>query len=430
MINWDVEMLRSSQTDKKKHQNNELARTLNESEFLWKLFKLSLVVLIFLKAGNFAYFDYQGSFKSLTDFNAFFIAGKLALLGRLPEAYHFDQMRLAEIEFTRSDDFLPWTYPLPFDLIVAPFALLPIAPAYLIFISASLLAYWVVLQRLRPKNTRILVLLLTPTLLLNIACGQNGMLTGALIGLFCLGYLKGKKWAALPLGVMIIKPHVAAGIGLYLILKREWSILGRSTLTALSLILIASAIFGSGLWSDFFDSVRESSTFLREGQYPLHRMSSAFATAFTLSGHFEWARLFQALSILTAIVILSWLVAKKTTARNSLGMACLLSVFYSPYFYDYDLPLVGLGIALLSPSLKTYLTSCQRGLAVVALLLAEGGWLLQAPLTLGQSSEEAGQTLSAVPSLAYLFLLLLTGLSLRAIQLGIESAPLKNSSEI
>ena len=392
-----------------------VVKTLRESNFLWKLLKFALVILIFLKAGNFAYFDLLGKFKSLTDFNAFYIAGKLALLGRLSEAYHFDQMHAAQIEYTGSDNFLPWTYPLPFDLVLAPFALLPIAPAYLVFISISLVSYVAVLKKLALENLRLLALLLIPALLLNIGCGQNGLLTGSLVGLFCVKYIKGKSLSGVPLGLMIIKPHLVAGIGLYLLFKREWHVLGIAALTALVFSLLASACFGFSVWADFLSSVEESGAFLRKGEYPLFRMTSAFAAILTLTGSFEWARLFQGLSIFVALSILTWLFLRKTTRRNTLGLVCLLSTFYSPYLYDYDLPIVGLGLALLMPVLHKNLSTFEKVIASLSFLLAQGGWLLLTPLVFVENTAKAEAALSKVPSLAYFLLLLLTGLALGAI---------------
>ena len=392
-----------------------VVKTLRESTFLWKLLKLALVILIFLKAANFAYFDSLGKFKSLTDFNAFYIAGKLALLGRLSEAYHFDQMHAAQIEYTGSDNFLPWTYPLPFDLLLAPLALLPIAPAYLTFISISLVCYLTVLRKLAPKDARLVALLLIPALLLNIGCGQNGLLTGALVGLFCHYYIKARHLAGVPLGLMVIKPHLAAGIALYLLLKREWQILGIAALTALVLCLLASFCFGFSVWADFLSGVKESGAFLREGEYPLFRMASAFAAVFTLTGSFEGARIFQGFSILMALSILYWLSLKKTTSRNTLGLVCILSVFYSPYLYDYDLPIVGLGVALLMPVLEDHLTPLEKSLFSLSFLLAQGGWLLLTPLVFVENTAKAEAALSKVPSLAYFMILLVTGFALCAI---------------
>ena len=396
-------------------------KTLRESEFLWKLLKFALVILIFLKACNFAYFDLLGNFKSLTDFNAFYIAGKLALLGRLSEAYHFDQMHAAQIRYTGSDNFLPWTYPLPFDLVLAPLALLPIALAYLVFISISLVAYVAILQRLAIENIRLIALLLIPALLLNVGCGQNGLLTGSLVGLFCIKYIRSSRLSGVPLGLMIIKPHLVAGIGLFLLFKREWRVIGTAALTALVFSLLASAFFGFSVWMDFLSSVEESGAFLRKGEYPLFRMTSAFAAILTLTGSFEWARLLQGLSILFALCILTWLTANQTTKRNTLGLVCLSSAFYSPYLYDYDLPIVGLGLALLMPVLHKNLTAFEKTIGSLSFLLAQGGWLLLTPLVFVENTAKAEAALSKVPSLAYFFLLLLTGLALSAINRGRKS---------
>jgi hypothetical protein len=103
-----------------------LAKTLNQSAFLWKLLKAVLTLLVFFRAIQLSYFDQLGKFKSITDFNAFYVAGKLALEGRLSEAYHADLMHSALINRTGAEGFMPWTYPLPFNLITSSLARLPI----------------------------------------------------------------------------------------------------------------------------------------------------------------------------------------------------------------------------------------------------------------------------------------------------------------
>ena len=57
-----------------------------------------------------------GKQKVLTDFDAFHIAGRLALEGRVSEAYHALSMFAAQMEIAGTAAFMPWTYPPPFTL--------------------------------------------------------------------------------------------------------------------------------------------------------------------------------------------------------------------------------------------------------------------------------------------------------------------------
>ena len=67
------------------------------------------------------------------------------------------------------------------------------------------------------------VLIVTfPALVITIRCGQNGFLTGALIGLGLFYLRKGSSLAGLPLGLMVIKPHLAVAFAVYAIATRRW----------------------------------------------------------------------------------------------------------------------------------------------------------------------------------------------------------------
>ena len=51
-------------------------------------------------------------------------------------------------------------------------------------------------------------MILFPAMAITIGCGQNGFLTGALIGLVCLNVERRQLLAGLALGAMVIKPHL------------------------------------------------------------------------------------------------------------------------------------------------------------------------------------------------------------------------------
>jgi hypothetical protein len=395
--------------------NLPLVRTLTESTFLWRLLKLCLMTMIFLKALHLSYFGLLGKFNGLTDFNAFHLAGSLALGGHLSDAYHIEQMRAAQSKLTDAVGFMPWTYPLPFNLITSLLALLPIGAAYFLFTTTSLIAYLSVLRRLVGAELFLVTFLNLPAVLLNVECGQNGLLTASLIGLFCLWSLEGRRVAGIPLGLMIIKPHLIAGVGIYLMLKRDWQTLVIAGLVGVGVSTVATVIYGPDMWGHFFQAIHESTDMLKEEKYPLFRMSSAFAMVVTITHHYEWSWLFQIASIALALSILILSIRRTTSPRTGLGMACVASALFSPYIYDYDLLIVGIGIALLLPVFHKNMTSLHQSLVAVGLLLAQGGWLLLTPLVLAENKDQAEATLSVVPSLGCFFIVIISGLLLAAI---------------
>src|SRR5581483_2461589 len=131
----------------------------------------------------------------LFDFEGFYLAGQLVWRGTIEQAYHF--LTLHELQKTLYDtvSFQPWTYPPQFDLVVAPLALLPLGWAYGVFTAGTLAAYLVTLRRLAAENFVSVLILLAPVIVITIRGGQNGFLTGTLIGLTCLGLQAGRSIA-------------------------------------------------------------------------------------------------------------------------------------------------------------------------------------------------------------------------------------------
>ena len=106
--------------------------------------------------------------------------------------------------------------------------------AYSLFISGSLAAYFLTLRRIACESYVPILIITFPALIINIRCGQNGFLTGALIGLTCLYLRKGSALAGLPLGLMIIKPHLAIALAVYAIANRRWKVVAIALATAIA----------------------------------------------------------------------------------------------------------------------------------------------------------------------------------------------------
>ena len=77
--------------------------------------------------------------------------------------------------------FMPWTYPPQFDLLLAPLAFLPTWAAYALFTGTTLAAYLITLRKLAGEFFPQVLVILFPAVAITIGCGQNGLLTGALI---------------------------------------------------------------------------------------------------------------------------------------------------------------------------------------------------------------------------------------------------------
>jgi len=310
--------------------------------------------------------------RPLVDFDAFHIAAQRVWLGDIDQVYRFEKLAQMQKEIANGDfNFLPFAYPPQFDLLVAPLAFLPVGTAYFLFMAATLGFYLVVLRLIAGSYFALMLLLLLPALIITIACGQNGFLTGGLIGLVCLTIHSRQVVAGLALGMMVIKPHLAVAFALYSLLKRRWI----AALTAGAVVLASSALstilFGPQIWPTFFGAVRDSGIYLERGFFPLFRMISPYAVL-RAAGLPSWtAFLGQAVVAVLGLAVIVFAVFRGFPRRWSLGLTAIVSVLISPYAYDYDLPILGIGIALLLPDLVRLASERERA-TIYGLIMLTG----------------------------------------------------------
>lgn len=306
-------------------------------------------LLTLVSAVRFQAPELLGQRKVLTDFDAFYVAGLLGKEGRVFEAYHLTSLIAAQKEAYGTTSFMPWTYPPPFALAMQGLATLPLGAAFLLFSLASLGLYIRVLSRIAGPWLPGAVVAVMPAIILNLRTGQNGLLIAGLIGAFLLAFKDGRRVAGVPLGLLVIKPHLAIGAGLLVLLHRRWSVACIAAAIGLTLLAISTAAFGPAVWFHFRDAVTEAAGFLAAGYYPLFRMNSIYATAHSLGAGPAVAMALQICSAVTALGVLS-LASFRGMAFNRLAaLTCAASVCVSPYGYDYDLTLLGVAAAFIMP---------------------------------------------------------------------------------
>lgn len=313
-----------------------------------------LAVVALLALGSAALFqapELVGKERVLTDFDAFYIAGTMAGQGQAAETYQAAETFAAQRGMTGRPSFMPWTYPPPYTLAMEGLARLPIGPSYLLFITATLAFYLLVLQRIAGVYLPGVLVAILPTILLTVKTGQNGFLTGGLIGCFLLAFIDRRAVAGVPLGLMIMKPHLAAGITLLALLGRSWNAMAIAAGVVIAALLTATVAFGTGVWAAFLGGLREAGGFLAEGYYQLFRMTSIYASARSLGGSSSLALALHAIGALVAIAFLLQVWRMGCKPRILAAAACVSSLFVSPYSYDYDLPILGLAIAFVLPDI-------------------------------------------------------------------------------
>lgn len=344
--------------------------------------------------------------KVYVDFDAFQLIGRMVWDGNAACAYASHCLKPIQVADSGIASILMlWTYPPQFDLILAPLAILNKGLAYLILVGGPFTAYLWLLRRLAGQQAAAALILTAPTLAVCLIVGQNGFLTSSLVGVFALWSLSGRASAGLPLGLMVIKPHLAVGLVLSLLMRRGWAVMLIAALVTLASAGLTTLVLGPGIWGAFLAGVRESGDYLRDGRYPMYRMTSVYAAlrSFGLPSGAAFAVHGTVTLAACAFIVRSALRAEPL--RRQLGIAMICTLAISPYNYDYDLPILGMGAALLADDVMAR-ASAREQLVLLALGWLAGGWWLFG-LAIGQRPE-AGERIATPAGLAYVLLVALT----------------------
>jgi hypothetical protein len=352
--------------------------------------------------------------RTFADFDAFYLAAQMVWRGEIQQAYHFSMFTRAQEAFFGAPRFLPWAYPPQFNAVIAPLAFLPYGAAYGLFTATTLIAYLLTLKRLAGEGFAVILLTISPAVLITILCGQNGFLTGTLIGLTCLALQDRHAWAGFPLGLMIIKPHLAVSYAVYLLMTRRWATILVAATTVVATSIITTLLLGTEIWTAFIVGAKEARAFLEEGKYPLFRMISLYASLRSFGASATVAFIGQVTVAVLVLAMVCLLAHGRFRVRQSLGFTAIASLLVSPYAYDYDLPILGIALSLLLPDILRHGSRHEQaaililGFATCTIGLGQTFIRLKAP---AESMSTAGDNMAL--SVAGLTLLAILGLAYR-----------------
>lgn len=377
--------------------SSALAKALQSPRIRWAIY-LFLGFFVVQMTLNDVLPELVGGVRTVKDFDVFYVAGQLFLEGRLADAYHSDAVKAALSNFIGEEVFLPWTYPLHYNLLTALLAIIPVWVSYALFVSLSTVAYLIILRRLAQGSDLLVLVALFPAISLCVRTGQNGLMLGALLASFILLMLAGRAVAWLPLSLLTVKPHLIAGVGLYLLLKGQWRLLALAGGFAAILLAIVTLLAGPDIWWHFRQAVQDASGFLYRGLYKLNRMTSVYTTLASMGVSEAVAMGGQIVVAASWVVALGFALRCHWDTRHTLALAVFCGFFLSPYSYDYDLPVLGVGLALLAPDVL------RKASAREILLILVCGWAVVIPQW----------AISSLPSIDAFLLTVMCVVSLRA----------------
>lgn len=320
------------------------------------------------------------------DFHAFIIAGRLTWAGRLADAYNSVTMAGLEQQMGGQKLFMPWNYPPLFGLVMAPFSRAPIVPAYGLFALLAFALFLVALRRLAPRWAWLVLLTLAPCTIINLASGQNGFLTGGLFALAAAAFSRRQAGqGGLAIGALAYKPHMALIWPVLLAARGRWATAVIAGAVALVLTGLSFLAVGPEPFRAMIAAGAEAGRTMAAGHYPLHRMTSLYTTGLSIGLPAAAALALHvgcALAVLAGVV---W-IGRRQPEPTLAGLAIMSTAFLSPYFYDYDLPLFGVGLAMVLPELAARTTRLRLALllgmiaAAQVVSLAVNGWAFRPSL--------------------------------------------------
>lgn len=288
-----------------------------------------------------------------TDFASFWTASHLALTGAPASAWNVDAHRAAQAAmFGREAGYAAFFYPPTFLLACLPLALAPYAASLALWLTVTGAA-WAAMTRAWlqvPRDT--LLILAFPAVLVNVGHGQNGFLTAALFGAAAL-LCERRPWLSGALfGALVIKPHLAVLVPLFLILTWNWRAFVAAGLSAVGLCVASWLAFGTSAWLGFLDTSSLARQTLEQDLVGYAKMQSTFAAARLVGASLDTAWIVQLVSGLVGAWAL-WRVRRVPDVRARGAALVCATLLATPFLLDYDLTLLAIPLAWLFSRART-----------------------------------------------------------------------------
>ena len=275
------------------------------------------------------------------DFISFWAAGRMLLEGAGPAIYDIEAHRAVEQSAGASVGLMPFPYPPPFALIVAPFGALPSGAAFSAWVAATIALYLAAARRWMSP----LLALAQPSVLVNGFIGQAAFLTSAI-------FMAGTRLLATRpmlggalLGALVIKPQLGLLLPLALVAGRQWRAFAGAALSSVALLLAPLPVVGLAGYSAFLKLASTFAGYVTAGRWPWQELSSVYA----LLSYFAVPRaigLAVHLAVAFAAAALVWR-AWRGDRPGKIATLAAATLLIPPYLLTYDGVLLALPVAFL-----------------------------------------------------------------------------------
>ncbi|TJW18100.1 MAG: DUF2029 domain-containing protein [Mesorhizobium sp.] len=307
-----------------------------------------------------------------TDFLAFWGAGKFVLQGHAADAYNWEIHKSVSSAESGAvfDGYYSWQYP-PTFLVVTPALALVSYPAALVsWMAFGITLYAFALRLIGGTCIAILAAMAWPPVLWNTAVGQNGFVTAALLGAAIASIEKRPALAGLFFGLLTYKPQFGLIIPLALIAGGDWRVIGWATISATAMAVLSIAVFGTQIWSDFFDTAAKiNGIILVDGRADFSKLQSLYGFVRALGGSLTTAWIAQGFLIAVLSTGIIWIWLKKGAFDVKAAALATATVLASPYAFIYDFVALAVPLVFLG---KTGFSAKESAVVIAAGILV--GW--------------------------------------------------------
>lgn len=255
--------------------------------------------------------------------------------------------RLREAFPGGGDMLLSWQYPPTMLLAILWLSALPYAAAFACWSAGGTALFFASIRKLIDGRLAFLAVLGAPALFQAFITGQTGFFSAGLIAIAALNARSRPRLAGLAAGLLTLKPQLGLLIPFVFAAAGCWRAFGAAAATSLLLAVAATAVFGTGLWSDFFAALIEHGARVQSAVFPAEKLVSIYGGAVMLGAPYKLAMTLQiAASLALAGFVASYWRRDENPERRLavLGAATLLAAPNSAY-YELTLTLPALLVA-------------------------------------------------------------------------------------
>jgi hypothetical protein len=269
------------------------------------------------------------------DFAAFWTSARLALDGRVGDAYG-EPERAAIAALLGPGRYATFFYPPPALLLWLPFALLPFLTALALWVTATGAAYATAIRAIL-RGGSIIPAIAFPAVTVCALFGQNSLFSAALLGGSAVTLDRFPLLAGVFIGFLVYKPQLAVLAPLVLILARRWRAFAAASATTLVLIMGATVAFGIDSWTAFISTLSDATVWNAGGAPGFDKFASPYAAIRLLGGPINLAWLVQlatAAAAITALVFTSW---KRPGGSAEIAILVAATGLCVPFLGNWDM---------------------------------------------------------------------------------------------